>query len=125
MNCLSDCGNAVLAFFIKAGDAACCPWQCAEDLTPTYTVEDIILNYDILLALGLLKNCGTTTASAKISPSCMGGIQTGSIGGAEGSVVAVLKQQLLEARGAHALAVAEAEDALNNKRQPGGVAPKK
>lgn len=124
MNCLSECGNAVLAFFIKAGDSACCPWQCAEELVPSYTLDDVMLNYDVLLQLGLLKDCGSTTAAAKISPSCMGGIREGSIGGAEGSVVAVLKQQLIEAKGAHALAVAEARDTLASKTGKGGVAPK-
>jgi len=117
MNCLSECGNAVLEFFIAAGDSACCPWQCAETLVPQYSLDDVLLNYDYLLQLGLLKNCGTTTASAKISPSCMGGITDGQIGGPEGSTIKIMRTELLAYKQAHAEAVAQSAALLASKKQ--------
>jgi len=121
MNCLSDCGNAVLEFFVGAGDAACCPWQCAETLVPQYELYDVIAEYETLLKLGLLKNCGTTTAAAKISPSCMGGIRDGAIGGAANGQIQILKQELLAYKKAHELAVAQAAAQLATKVAPGGM----
>jgi len=123
MNCLNECENATLEFFIGAGDAACAPYQCAEQLTPTYSLVDVLAAYDTLLLLGLLKNCGTTVASAKISPATMGGIRDGSIGGAEGSTVQILKQELLAYKKAHELAVAQAA-AMATGKKPGGLKPK-
>lgn len=125
MNCLSDCDNATLEFFVAAGDSACCPWQCAETLVPQYTLAAVMESYDILLRLGLLKDCGSTTASAKISPSTMGGIRDGAIGGGAGGQIKVLQQELLGYKKAHELAVAQATAALERKTVKGGVASTK
>ncbi len=68
MHCLNPCQNAVLDHYITVGDKVCCLYTCAEELSAKFKVADVSSAFRLLMDLGLLKDCGQTSAYAKLSP---------------------------------------------------------
>jgi len=77
MHCLNDCENAVLDFFLAAGDATTCLYKCAEELSEKFQLVDVVASCGVLQAIGLVKKCGDTTEYAKLSPAAIGDVQKG------------------------------------------------
>lgn len=98
MHCLNDCENAVLDFFMGKGDRTTCLYQCAEELAEKWKNPEVIAACEVLLSLGLVKNCGDTTVYLKLSPSAMGDVATGYFreAGHKSKNVVALEKRLLE-----------------------------
>ena len=77
MHCLTACENAVLDFYLSAGDSTTCLYSCAEDLSEKFKLVDVMAANHVLLDIGLVKSCGDTTRYAKLSPAAMGDVQKG------------------------------------------------
>jgi len=121
MDCLNECENDVLNYFIGKADAGVPLYMCADDLHGKYTTTEVQAATEVLHTLGIISNCGTSSAVLKLSASAMGGVLNGTLtAGQEHSMeVKAMIQRLLQLE---AEQEAAARKALAGGTQ-GGLAP--
>lgn len=128
MNCLDDCANDVLNYFIGKADAGVPLYMCAEDQYPTWSAERVRAAVEELEQLGLLCNCGTSSQVLKLSAGAMGDVLNGTLtaGGPQSEELGAMIQRLkvLEAADVEARASAPRAGTTGGlapaDRQPGG-----
>lgn len=128
MNCLGDCANDVLNYFIGKADAGVPLYMCAEEQYPQWKVEEVRAAVEELEQLGLLCNCGTSSQVLKLSAGAMGDVLSGTLtsGGPMSEELGAMIQRLkvLEAKDLEARASAPRVGTTGGlaapEHQPGG-----